>query len=255
MGFGAQKTYDLEVWLPGQKAFREISSCSVCGDFQARRMQARYRGEGSRSSRARPHAERLGRRRRPRADRGDGDVSERGRLDHRAGCAAAVHGRRWRRSGRERCGAAAATLSPCGRGCRRAAKTGERSHDCKRSASRVRLASVLARTAQSHRVPAALRASGMTNCAGRVGLRRSAARMKILVTNDDGIHAPGLDVAERIAQRALRRCLGRGAGDGQFRRRAFADALRSDPPAPGRRAALRGARHADRLRHHGRSRR
>ena len=43
MGFGAQKTYDLEVWLPGQKAYREISSCSVCGDFQARRMQARYR--------------------------------------------------------------------------------------------------------------------------------------------------------------------------------------------------------------------
>ncbi|MGN6548331.1 MAG: serine--tRNA ligase [Pararhizobium sp.] len=43
MGFGAQKTYDIEVWLPGQKAFREISSCSLCGDFQARRMNARYR--------------------------------------------------------------------------------------------------------------------------------------------------------------------------------------------------------------------
>ena len=43
MGFSAQKTYDLEVWLPGQNAFREISSCSVCGDFQARRMNARYR--------------------------------------------------------------------------------------------------------------------------------------------------------------------------------------------------------------------
>jgi seryl-tRNA synthetase len=46
MGFGARKTYDIEVWLPGQKAYREISSCSVCGDFQARRMQARYRKEG-----------------------------------------------------------------------------------------------------------------------------------------------------------------------------------------------------------------
>ena len=46
MGFASQKTYDLEVWLPGQKAYREISSCSVCGDFQARRMDARYRGEG-----------------------------------------------------------------------------------------------------------------------------------------------------------------------------------------------------------------
>ena len=43
MGFAAQKTYDIEVWLPGQNAFREISSCSVCGDFQARRMNARYR--------------------------------------------------------------------------------------------------------------------------------------------------------------------------------------------------------------------
>jgi len=43
MGFGARKTYDLEVWLPGQDAYREISSCSVCGDFQARRMNARYR--------------------------------------------------------------------------------------------------------------------------------------------------------------------------------------------------------------------
>jgi seryl-tRNA synthetase len=43
MGFSAQKTYDLEVWLPGQGRYREISSCSNCGDFQARRMRARYR--------------------------------------------------------------------------------------------------------------------------------------------------------------------------------------------------------------------
>jgi seryl-tRNA synthetase len=43
MGFGARKTYDIEVWLPGQDAYREISSCSNCGDFQARRMGARYR--------------------------------------------------------------------------------------------------------------------------------------------------------------------------------------------------------------------
>ena len=47
MGFGARKTYDLEVWLPGQDKYREISSCSVCGDFQARRMNARFRPEGS----------------------------------------------------------------------------------------------------------------------------------------------------------------------------------------------------------------
>lgn len=45
MGFGARKTYDLEVWLPGQGLYREISSCSNCGDFQARRMNARYRPE------------------------------------------------------------------------------------------------------------------------------------------------------------------------------------------------------------------
>jgi len=43
MGFAAQKTYDIEVWLPGQNAYREISSCSNCGEFQARRMNARYR--------------------------------------------------------------------------------------------------------------------------------------------------------------------------------------------------------------------
>ncbi|WP_297322719.1 serine--tRNA ligase [uncultured Bartonella sp.] len=49
MGFGSRKTYDIEVWLPGQNTYREISSCSVCGDFQARRMNARYRKEGEKS--------------------------------------------------------------------------------------------------------------------------------------------------------------------------------------------------------------
>ena len=51
MGFAAQKTYDIEVWLPGQNAFREISSCSACGDFQARRMNARYRPKGGKDVR------------------------------------------------------------------------------------------------------------------------------------------------------------------------------------------------------------
>jgi seryl-tRNA synthetase len=51
MGFAAQKTYDIEVWLPGQGAFREISSCSVCGEFQARRMSARYRAKEGRQVR------------------------------------------------------------------------------------------------------------------------------------------------------------------------------------------------------------
>ena len=45
MGFGARRTYDIEAWLPGQDTYREISSVSVCGDFQARRMDARYRDE------------------------------------------------------------------------------------------------------------------------------------------------------------------------------------------------------------------
>jgi seryl-tRNA synthetase len=51
MGFSAEKTYDLEVWLPGQDAYREISSCSVCGDFQARRMNARYRPKDAKETR------------------------------------------------------------------------------------------------------------------------------------------------------------------------------------------------------------
>jgi seryl-tRNA synthetase len=50
MGFASQKTYDIEVWLPGQDTYREISSCSVCGDFQARRMNARYRPKGGKGT-------------------------------------------------------------------------------------------------------------------------------------------------------------------------------------------------------------
>ncbi|AQS41413.1 MAG: Serine--tRNA ligase [Candidatus Tokpelaia hoelldobleri] len=49
MGFGARRTHDIEVWLPGQNTYREISSCSVCGDFQARRMNARYRRDGEKA--------------------------------------------------------------------------------------------------------------------------------------------------------------------------------------------------------------
>jgi seryl-tRNA synthetase len=51
MGFAARKTYDIEVWLPGQGRYREISSCSNCGDFQARRMNARYRKKGEKGTR------------------------------------------------------------------------------------------------------------------------------------------------------------------------------------------------------------
>ncbi len=51
MGFASQKTYDIEVWLPGENTYREISSCSNCGDFQARRMNARYRSKDAKSPR------------------------------------------------------------------------------------------------------------------------------------------------------------------------------------------------------------
>jgi seryl-tRNA synthetase len=51
MGFSARKTYDIEVWLPGQNRFREISSCSNCGDFQARRMKARFKTQGEKGMR------------------------------------------------------------------------------------------------------------------------------------------------------------------------------------------------------------
>jgi seryl-tRNA synthetase len=50
MGFCSQKTYDLEVWMPGQNAFREISSCSNCGAFQARRMKARTKAKGAKET-------------------------------------------------------------------------------------------------------------------------------------------------------------------------------------------------------------
>ncbi|HYF71356.1 MAG TPA: serine--tRNA ligase, partial [Nocardioides sp.] len=50
MGFSARKTYDIEVWLPGQNTYREISSCSNCGDFQARRMDARFKRAGEKKT-------------------------------------------------------------------------------------------------------------------------------------------------------------------------------------------------------------
>src|SRR6201999_1537327 len=51
MGFSARKTYDIEVWLPGQDRYREISSCSNCGEFQGRRMNARFRSKGEKGTR------------------------------------------------------------------------------------------------------------------------------------------------------------------------------------------------------------
>jgi hypothetical protein len=106
MGFASQKTYDIEVWLPGQDTFREISSCSVCGDFQARRMNARYRPAEGKGPRYVPHPQRVGHRGRPCADRGDGDASERGWQRHHPRGAAPLPGRS---------GSAAPGLRPGGR--------------------------------------------------------------------------------------------------------------------------------------------
>ncbi len=94
-GFGARKTYDLEVWLPGQDAYREISSCSNCGDFQARRMNARYRpAEAKGKTALRAHAEWL----RPgggaHAGSGVGKLPNCRRFGHGAGGAEALYGRK-----------------------------------------------------------------------------------------------------------------------------------------------------------------
>ena len=74
IGFGSAKTYDLEVWLPGQQKYREISSCSNCEAFQARRMQARWRNPATGKPEPRAHAERLGRGGRARAGGGAGEL-------------------------------------------------------------------------------------------------------------------------------------------------------------------------------------
>ena len=78
-GFAARRTYDLEVWLPGQGGYREISSCSTCGDFQARRMNARCRAKDEQADPVRPHPQRLRPRRRPHAGRGARELPGGGR--------------------------------------------------------------------------------------------------------------------------------------------------------------------------------
>ena len=95
MGFSARKTYDIEVWLPGQGRYREISSCSNCGAFQARRMNARYRRAGEKQTRLRAHAERLGARGRAHPGRPAGDLSRgaAGTKGNRARGASPLYGR------------------------------------------------------------------------------------------------------------------------------------------------------------------
>ena len=93
MGFSAAKTYDLEVWLPSQNTYREISSCSNCTDFQARRMQARWRNPDTGKPELVHTLERFGRRGRTHLGRGDGKLSASRWLDRGAKSAAAVHER------------------------------------------------------------------------------------------------------------------------------------------------------------------
>ncbi len=101
MGFASRKTYDIEVWLPGQNTYREISSCSNCGDFQARRMQRALPAEGLQGPRIgvrgrhplRPHAQRLRPRRRPHADRHPGELPAGGRQRRHPRGPGALHGR------------------------------------------------------------------------------------------------------------------------------------------------------------------
>ena len=93
MGFSAAKTFDLEVWLPSQQRYREISSCSNCEAFQARRMKARWRNPATGKPEPATHPQRLRRSSRPRAGGGDGELPERGRRHHRPRSADAVYGR------------------------------------------------------------------------------------------------------------------------------------------------------------------
>jgi hypothetical protein len=179
MGFSARKTFDLEVWLPSEGRYREISSCSNCGDFQARRMDARDQ-EGRREGHAlRPHPERLGPGGRTDAGGDHGELPGRGR-PHR---------------------------HPAG--------------------------------------PASLPSGSHAH-------RRSPVR--ILITNDDGIHADGLAALERIAAQLSDDVWVVRAGVRAVGRQPRTHPGRADPrPRPGR-PPLRHHRHAHRLRDDGRDR-
>ena len=93
MGFSARKTYDIEVWLPGQDAYREISSCSNCGDFQARRMNARYRPKEGKDLRFVHTLNGSGLAVGPHAGRDPGELPAGGRQHSDSGGARALYGR------------------------------------------------------------------------------------------------------------------------------------------------------------------
>ena len=93
VGFGSSKTYDLEVWLPGQQKYREISSCSNCEAFQARRMQARWRNPATGKPEPVHTLNGSGSGRRSHARRGAGELSAGRWQRRRAARVAAIHGR------------------------------------------------------------------------------------------------------------------------------------------------------------------
>ncbi len=93
MGFASAKTYDLEVWMPSRDGYMEISSCSNCTDFQARRANIRFKREAKGQARIRPHAQRLGPGRRPDRQRHPRELSAGGRLGRHPRGPAAIYGR------------------------------------------------------------------------------------------------------------------------------------------------------------------
>ena len=93
MGFASAKTYDIEVWLPGQNVYREISSCSNTEAFQARRANIKYRPDGTRQGGVRAHAERVGPRRGAHGDRDHRELPAARRVGGDSRGAAPVHGR------------------------------------------------------------------------------------------------------------------------------------------------------------------
>ena len=172
MGFASQKTYDIEVWLPGQGMYREISSCSNCGEFQARRMNARYRGkDGVR------HVHTLN---------GSGVAVGRALIavmenyQDENGAIAVPDALKPYMGGMTRSRKridVAAIISICHSGAPQSGEPGIQ---------------------VPNRKPVFAPLDSGLGAARRPGM--TSRPMRILITNDDGIHAPGLDACEKIAR-------------------------------------------------------
>ena len=216
MGFASHKTYDIEVWLPGQGRFREISSCSVCGDFQARRMNARCKAADAKATRfvhtLNGSGVAVGRA----LIAVHGELPAAGRLDRRARGAAALHGRA-------------------------EADRGQGLRDVAVRRGPVRAAARIGARSGASAGPAAYSATRKAaSCASSSPTTTASTRRA--------------RVLEAIANELSRRRGRRRARDRPVRRRPFALAQRSAAAARDQPAPLRGQGHADRLRHHGRPR-